>query len=523
MTHKSDAWRPTHSPWLIALAVMLATFLEVLDTSVANVALPYMAGNLSSTLDEATWVLTSYLVANAVVLPMTGWLSVRFGRKRFLLTCVAVFTLASAVCGAATSMGALVFWRVVQGAAGGALQPLSQAILMESFPPEKRGVGMAIFGLGVVVAPIIGPTLGGWITDNYSWRWIFYVNLPFGALAMLLCHSLIEDPPYLAKARAKAGGVDYVGFALMALWLATLQIVLDKGQQEDWFETPWILWFSVISGLSMLAFVLWELRVKSPLVQLRVLKNRNFASGTFMMTVLGVVLYGSVALLPLFLQSLMSYSALDSGLAISPRGVGAVMAMMLVGKMIGKLDSRVFIGCGFTGLALVCFHFAGINLDISMTDIIVPNVAMGLAMGIIFVPLTTMAMGGLHNEQMGNASGIFNLMRNLGGSIGISAVTTLISRGAQSHQAELSRNLNATSPLFQRYLHDISAYMSQLGDPVAAKQKALAVLQAMLGQQASMMAYIDNFRLLGVLCLCCLPGVALMRAGRKPAGNVPMH
>jgi len=488
---------------------------------VANVALPYMAGNLSSTLDEATWVLTSYLVANAVVLPMTGWLSVRFGRKRFLLTCVAVFTLASAVCGAATSMGALVFWRVVQGAAGGALQPLSQAILMESFPPEKRGVGMAIFGLGVVVAPIIGPTLGGWITDNYSWRWIFYLNLPFGALAMLLCQSLIEDPPYITN--AKPGPIDYVGFGFMALWLATLQIVLDKGQQEDWFETPWILWFSIVSALSMLAFIVWELRAKAPIVNLRVLANRNFASGTFMMTLLGMVLYGSVALLPLFLQSLMNYTALDSGLAISPRGLGAVMAMILVGKMIGKLDGRLFIGCGFMGLAWVCFHFAGINLEISMNDIIVPNVAMGLAMGIIFVPLTTMAMGDLPNDQMGNASGIFNLMRNLGGSIGISAVTTMVSRGAQSHQADLARNLNATSPLFQRYMHDITAFMSQLGDPVAAKLKAYAMLQALLAQQATMMAYIDNFRLLGVLCLCCLPGVALMRAGRKPPGGVPMH
>lgn len=516
-------WRPTVSPWLIALAVMLATFLEVLDTSVANVALPYMAGNLSSTLDEATWVLTSYLVANAVVLPMTGWLSVRFGRKRFLMACVALFTLASAVCGAATSMGALVFWRVVQGAAGGALQPLSQAILMESFPPEKRGVGMAIFGLGVVVAPIIGPTLGGWITDNFSWRWIFYVNLPFGALAMVLCQAFIEDPPYIAQARERMGSVDYAGFGFMALWLASLQIVLDKGQQEDWFNTPWIAWFSLVSAASFVAFVVWELRAKEPIVNLRVLGNRNFAMGTAMMTLLGMVLYGSISLLPMFLQSLMSYSALDSGLAMSPRGFGAVVAMILVGKLLGKVEPRVFIGCGFLCLGLVCFRFAGINLDISMQDIVVPNIAMGLSMGIIFVPLTTMAMGDLPNHQMGNASGIFNLMRNLGGSIGISAVTTMVSRGTQTHQAYLVEHLNATSTLFQQYLREITNYMQQFGDPVAAKLKALAVIQALLTQQASMMAYIDNFHLLGVLCLCCLPGVALLRQNRGKAGDVPMH
>ena len=523
MATQQEAWKPSANLWIIALSVMLPTIMEVLDTTMANVALPHMAGNLAASQDEATWVLTSYLVSNAIVLPLTGWLSVRLGRKRFLMACVVLFTMASAMCGAAVNMPMLILARIIQGAAGGALQPLSQSILMESAPPEKRGVAMAIFGMGVVVAPIIGPTMGGWITDNYSWRWMFFINLPIGVLALFMCQSFIEDPPYLTAARERIGSVDYIGFAIMTIWLATLQIVLDKGQQEDWFETDWIAWFSLISLVSMVAFIVWELKAKHPIVNLRVFKNANFATGTAMMTVLGMVLYATITLQPLFLQYLMGYSALDSGLALSPRGIGAIMSMVMVGKLIGKVDSRLLLGGGFVVLAAVSFHFGGINLDITPGDIAWPNVVMGLSLGFIFVPLTTTAMGGLPQEQMGNASGIFNLMRNIGGGIGISIVTTMISRGGQMHQNLLSANMNATNPRFQEYLQGLTAYMAQTVDPVQAKLKALAVLDALLGQQAGLLSYIDSFRFLGVLCLVCIPGTLILRRARKPVGSVPLH
>jgi DHA2 family multidrug resistance protein len=373
-------------------------------------------------------------VSNAIVLPMTGWLSSTFGRKRFLMVCVAGFTLASAACGAAPTMGLLVLARVLQGAAGGALQPLSQAILMESFPPAKRGMAMAAFGMGVVVAPIIGPLLGGWITDNASWRWIFFINLPFGIAALLMCQNFLEDPPYLSEAKARrAGQVDYPGFCFMVLWLATLQIVLDRGQEEDWFAALWIRWFSGVSLLSMIAFVVWELRARHPLVDLRVLRDRDFATCTAMIGVVGVVLYSAITLLPLFLQHLMGYSAFDSGVALSPRGVGAVIAMVIVGRIISKVDNRVLIGGGFLLMAYASARFAEINLQISISAIVWPSVLLGLAMAMAFVPLTTQAMSNLRNEQIGNAAGIFNLMRNIGGSIGISALITVVDRGAQAH------------------------------------------------------------------------------------------
>lgn len=517
-------WMPRANPWLIALSVMLATFLEVLDTSVANVALPHMAGNLSASTDEVTWVLTSYLVANAIVLPLTGWLAVNFGRKRFLMVCVAIFSLASAACGAAPTLGFLVLARIVQGAAGGALQPLSQAILMESFPPAKRGVAMAIFGMGVVVAPIIGPTLGGWITDNYSWRWIFYINLPIGVLALYMCRAFLEDPPYLKAAKEVAAGrVDYIGFGFMALWLATLQIILDKGQQDDWFDAMWIRWFAVVSVLSMILFIVWELRQKHPIVNLHVLKNRNFAMGTMLITLVGVVLYSTVTLLPLFLQSLMQYNALESGLALSPRGIGAVLAMIFVGRAIGKIDSRVLICCGFSLLAFTSYQFSGLTLQISIRDIVMPNVFMGFAMGLIFVPLTTLAMGGLPNEQMGNAAGIFNLMRNLGGGIGISAVTTMLSRGAQAHQTILAGHFTPSDPQVQHYMRMFNSLFAHNGAVDFGNHKTLAALYQLLLQQAGLLAYMDNFRLLASISLACIPVVFLLKRLRAKAGPIAAH
>ena len=508
-------WTPSFNPWLIAAAVMLATFMEVLDTSVANVALPHIAGHLSATTEESTWVLTSYLVSNAIILPATNWLGRYFGRKRFLIICIIIFTISSVLCGAAASLGMLIVARILQGAGGGALQPIAQAVLMESFPPEKRGSAMAVFGMGVVVAPIIGPTLGGWITDNYSWRWIFYINIPVGILAVLLANMFIEDPPYIKNQRP--GRIDSIGFGLMAIGLGTLQLVLDKGQEEDWFQSNLITFAAIFSVVTLVTFVIWELKSHEPIVDLRILKNRNFTVGTLIMTAMGVVLYGTIALLPLFLQTVMGYPALQSGLAVSPRGFGSIASMLLVGRLIGKIDGRYLIMVGFLVLGVATYMFSDINLMITSASITWPNIISGFAMGFIFVPLTTMAMGTLPNEQMGNASGVFNLMRNTGGSLGIAAMTTMLSRGGQIHQAALVQNVNPYNPAFQERIQEL------VGTGVLNSQQAIAAIYEMVAKQAMVLSYIDNFRLLAFLSFLCVPAVFLFKRVKAKKGAVAMH
>jgi MFS transporter, DHA2 family, multidrug resistance protein len=517
----SEVWKPSFNPWLIAASVMLATFMEVLDTSVANVALPHIAGSLSASTDESTWVLTSYLVSNAIILPATNWLGRYFGRRRFLIVCVGIFTLSSALCGAATSLGMLLFARVLQGAGGGALQPIAQAVLLESFPVEKRGSAMAVYGMGIVVAPIIGPTLGGWITDNYSWRWIFYINVPIGILAVLMANTFIEDPPYIRNQRP--GRIDFTGFGLMALGLAALQIVLDKGQEDDWFSSRFITWAVALAVVTLVAFVIWELRVKEPIVNLRVLANRNFAVGTALIAAMGVVLYGTVALLPLFLQTLLGYPALESGLAVSPRGIGAVCSMIIVGRLVGKIDGRYLIMFGFAVMGFSTYLLADINLEISMGSIVWPQIISGLAIGFVFVPLTVMATGTLKNEQIGNATGIFNLMRNLGGSFGIAGVATMLARGEQVHQAAIVQHLTPYDPAFQQRLKELATAFAARGNPMTASQQAYGAVYATVVGQSTLLAYIDNFRLLAFLCLLCIPAALLfkrVKAGR-PVG--PVH
>jgi DHA2 family multidrug resistance protein len=515
-------WRPSVNPWIVAASVMLATFMEVLDTSVANVALPHISGNLSATTEESTWVLTSYLVSNAIILPATNWLARYFGRKRFLIVCIIIFTAASALCGAATSLGMLIFARVMQGAGGGALQPIAQSVLLESFPPERRGQAMAVFGLGIVVAPIIGPTLGGWITDNYSWRWIFYINVPVGALAVFMAKTFVEDPPYIRAQRP--GRIDYVGFGLMALGLAALQLILDLGQQEDWFESAFILRTAVLAVAALVAFVVWELRSDEPIVNLRVLGNRNFAVGVMLITVMGVVLYGSIALLPLFLQTLMGYPATASGMAVSPRGFGSILSMLVVGRLVGRVDGRWLIMFGFAVLAYSTWMLAGLNLDIAMSNVVWPNIVSGCAMGFIFVPLTTMAMGTLPNEQLGNASGVYNLMRNTGGSIGIAAMTTMLARSAQTHQTNIAAHMTAYDPVFQQRLQQIAAALSLRGGGSGATQQALASIYGVVLRQSMLMAFIDNFRLLAFLSLICVPAALLFKRVRARGGpSVAAH
>ncbi len=511
-------WTPAFNPWLIAAAVMLATFMEVLDTSVANVALPHIAGNLSATPEEATWVLTSYLVSNAIILPAANWLGRFFGRKRFLMVCIGIFTLASAICGAAASLGMLIVARIAQGAGGGALQPIAQAVLMESFPPEKRGSAMAVFGLGVVVAPIIGPTLGGWITDNYSWRWIFYINIPIGILAVFMVKTFVQDPPYIRN--QKPGGIDYLGFGLMALALGTMQLVLDKGQEEEWFASSFIVWMTVLAIVAAVVFVVWELRSREPIVDLRVLANRNFAVGTSLMIVMGIVLYGTIAMLPLFLQTLMGYPAVESGMAVSPRGFGAIASMLIVGRLINRIRGRYLVMFGFSVLAYSIYLFSLINLQISISSIVWPNIISGFAMGFIFVPLTTMALGTLKNEQMGNASGVFNLMRNTGGSVGIAAVTTLLARGAQIHQAMMVSHITPYDPALQDRLRQVGGAVA--GNPLATQQ-AYAGIYGVVVRQATLLSYIDIFRLLSFLCLLCIPATLLFERVKKKPGTVAMH
>jgi MFS transporter, DHA2 family, multidrug resistance protein len=514
-------WKPSHNPWLIATAVMAATFMEILDTSVANVALPHIAGNLSATTEEATWVLTSYLVSNAIVLPMTGWLGRRFGRKRLLTVCIGLFTLASVLCGIAPDLGFLIVARIFQGIGGGALVPISQAVLLESFPPEKRGVAMATFGMGVIVAPILGPTLGGWITDNYSWRWIFYINLPVGIFALLMAQAFVEDPPYVKK--AKAGAVDLVGFALLAVWLGMLQVILDKGQQEDWFASLWMRWFAVISVVCFVGFLARELRTEHPLVNLQVLRNRNFAAGVLLMTVLGAVLYGTTAALPIFLQTLMGYSALQSGLTLSPRGLGAFVTTFLVGRLVGRVRNRVLITIGFSLLADSSFWMGNINLEVSMRSVILPSVLNGIAISFIFTPLTTAAMGYLRQDQMANATGIFNLMRNLGGSFGIAFVSTIIVRRAQVHQALMVGHLTPFDPVYVERLAAATKALTPQSGPVLAQAQAYGLTYNTLLSQSSLWAFVENFRMFGILCLLCLPLVLLFKRVRRGAGGPAAH
>ena len=502
-------WRPQTSPWLIAISVMLATFMEVLDTTIVTVALPHIAGSMAASTDEATWVVTSYLVSNAIVLPSTAWFARRFGRKRFLLTCIVLFTASSFLCGTATSLGFLVIARVAQGAGGGALQPLSQAILLESFPPYQRGAGMAAFAIGVIVAPVVGPTVGGWITDAYSWRWLFYINIPVGAAALLMIHRFIEDPPYLRNSRP--GHIDVFGFCLLAVGLATLQIILDKGQEADWFGAVWIRWFALTSIVASITFVFWELRTTEPIVDLRILKNRNFAIGTVLITLMGALIYSPLTLLPEFLQTLLGYPAMDSGLAQSPRGLGALLMTPIIGYLTSRVDARRLIAVGFTIAGISIFMFGNINLDVGVKNIAVPNFLQGMGMSMIFVPLATISTGALPQAQIGSGTGIYNLMRNQGGSIGISIATSLLARRSQAHQSILVAHMTPYTVRYEAWLHSFGNMLAAQSGSVQAHQQALGASYRIVREQATLLAYIDVFRWLALISLACLAAAFLLK------------
>lgn len=508
------------NPWLIAVSVMLATFMEVIDTSIASVALPHIAGSLSATIDEATWVLTSYLVANAIILPASSWFSLKFGRKRFLITCIVIFTAASFVCGASTSLAMILIARAVQGAGGGALQPLSQAILLESFPPEKRGLAMAVFALGVVVAPVLGPTLGGWLTDTYSWRWAFYINIPIGVLAIFMLSRFVTDPPYIANARA--GRIDAIGFGFLGISLACLQVVLDKGQEADWFGAVWIRWMTVIVIVTAAAFLIRELTAKSPLVDLRVFLDRNFALGCLLIALFGGVIYGVVTLLPLFYQTLLGYTAGAAGWAVSPRGIGAIAVMPIIGALTGRIDNRWLIITGFAVFGYTSIWMARLTLDIGPYSLLWPIIVSGMGTGMVFVPLATISVGTLANEQIGNASGLFNLMRNVGGGVGISLVNTMVARHTQIHRAELVQNLAPQSLTFQQTFNLIHGLMAQYAGPLFSDLRAYGLIQGTLDQQSAAYSYVDVFRYLALACFICGGIVIFMKRvkARKGAASV---
>jgi DHA2 family multidrug resistance protein len=502
---------PAVNKWLVTIAVMAGTFMEIIDTTVVNVALPHMSGSLSAGVDEATWVLTSYLVSNAIVLPITGWLSALFGRKRFLMICLAVFTGTSMLCGSAPNLESLIVFRILQGLGGGALQPISQAILLETFPVRERGMAMAIWGIGVVIAPIVGPVLGGWITDNLTWRWVFYINLPVGLLSLIMTWFFIFDPEYVRKQRA--GTIDYIGLGLLCVGLGALQIVLDKGEREDWFSSAFILRLSIVAVAALILLIYWELKHRHPVVDLKLFKERNYAAGVTIMFFFGFVLYGSIVLLPLFLQTLMGYDATWAGWALAYGGIGSLMIMPIVGRLTVVIDSRWLIGAGLLINALAVYLMSQYNTQISFFYAFFPRFIQGFGLGTTFVSLTTLTMSRVSQEKMGNATGIFNLMRNLGGSFGIATATTLLSRRAQFHQTRLVENLTPFSLPFQDWQHRMSNIFPQLGPHWQwwEGREALAGLYGEMQRQAQMLAFCDDYWFFTLLFIALLPLVLLMR------------
>jgi DHA2 family multidrug resistance protein len=495
-----EIWRPSFNPWLIAVVVAMAAFMEVLDTSIANVALPYMAGNLGASNDQSTWVLTSYLVSNAIVLPISGWMAGAIGRKRFFTLCLFLFTASSLLCGIAPSLGLLLFFRVLQGAGGGGLQPMAQAILADTFPPQQRGLAFALYGITAVTAPTIGPTLGGWITFNYSWRWIFFINLPVGLLTLFLVYRFVEDPPYLARIKAAGVKLDYIGIGLLALGVGSLQILLDKGQEDDWFGSAFITTLVVTASVCLIALVIWEWRQKAPVVDVRLFKNFNFASANLMMFTLGIMLFSSLVLMPLFLQTLAGYTAQVAGLAISAGGVCLLIEMPIMGVLTTKLQARQLIAFGWFCLASAMFYSTKqIDLTMSFNTALWLRVDQVFGMGFLFVPITLAAYIGIPPEKNNSVSGMINFVRNMGSSVGTSIVTTLLARRAQFHQQILVSHIRSGNPRLYGAVQGLSQQFVASGlDKHSAQAVAYARIYQSIQAQSSAQAYIDTFMVLAV-------------------------
>ncbi len=504
-------WKPKANPWLIAIAVMLATFMEVMDTSIASVAVPYIAGSTASTTDEAEWVLTVYLVSNAVFLVGSNYFAQRFGRKRFLMTCIVIFTVASFLCGIAPTLGFILAARIIQGAAGGALQPLSQSILLESFPAEQQGQALGLFALGVVVAPVVGPVLGGWLTVAFSWRWAFYINIPIGIGAVLLQNKVLEDPPYIKNAHP--GKLDGVGLGLLALWVAAMQYMLDKGQEQDWFGDARIRWAVGIMIVGFIVFVIYEWKKTKPLVSLRGLRDRNLALGCVLIFLLGIGLYSLTTILPVFYQDLLGYDAFKSGLAVSPRGIGSFIAALGVGGLTSKLDPRKIVAVGFALLAGSTFWLGFTTLDIGPWSLFWPIFVGGVGLALVFVPLSSVALGTLSAEEAGNGSGLYNFLRNIGGSIGISAANTISQRHSQSRRFENLHWLSGGNWIYQRTLQLRTQQLRTHSGPRVTALRALDLTSNDLSKQAQLWAYVDVFRYLMLALAICVP---LSFALKKP-------
>jgi MFS transporter, DHA2 family, multidrug resistance protein len=493
-------WKPKYNPWLIAVVVAMAAFMEVLDTSIANVALPYMAGSLGASNDQSTWVLTSYLVSNAIILPISGWLAGALGRKRFFMMCLGIFTISSLLCGIAPSLGLLLLFRVLQGAGGGGLQPIAQAILADTFPPQQRGLAFALYGITAVTAPTIGPTLGGWITFNYSWRWIFFINLPVGIITWLLVRRFVEDPPYLARIKAAGIKLDYIGIALLTLGIGALQVLLDRGQEDDWFGSRFITTLAITATVCLISLVVWEWFQKAPIIDVRMFRSFNFAGSSLMMFTLGILLFSSLVLMPQFLQTLVGYTSELAGLALSAGGLVLLFEMPVVGKLTSKFQARYLIAFGWLALSIAMWYSTQrIDLQISFSAATWLRIAQVIGLGFLFVPITLAAYVGIAPEKNNAVSGLINFMRNMGSSVGTSIVTTMIARRSQFHQMVLVNHTGPGSQNFQNSVNGLALRLAQSGANLQdAQVHAYARVYQAVQAQAATLSYIDTFMVLAV-------------------------
>jgi DHA2 family multidrug resistance protein len=518
--NRADAPSNAQHPWLAALSVLAGTFMVVLDTTVVNVSLPHIAGSLSASVEESTWALTSYLAANAIILPMTAWLAKMVGRKRLLILAVAGFTTASACCGMAPNLPMLIVFRIIQGTTGGVMQPLSQAVMLEAFPPRDRGKAMGLWSVGIIVAPILGPVLGGWLTDELSWRWVFYVNVPVGVLAIAMIRAFITDPPYIRRPQ----GIDRYGLFLLAIGIGSLQIALDKGEEEDWLASHWIGVLLAVAGVALVSLVVHELRTRQPVVDLRAFRERTFAVGVVLITAMSFVLFGSLVLLPVFLQVLLGYPAFQAGIALMPRGYASLFATPLVGLVVGRVDPRRLLALGFLSGAASLLWFSGLNLQVGYWDLFWPQFLQGLSFSLLMVPLTVVTMDRIAPHAIGDAASLFNLMRNLGGSVGIAVTETLLARLRQEQLTILGSHVSAYSPGTRLTLEGLrQAFLARGSDPATAAQQAHAALWRLVQGQAAMISYLELFRLLTLLMLLAIPLVPLLerpvhQMRRAPAG-----
>jgi MFS transporter, DHA2 family, multidrug resistance protein len=521
-------WKPKYNPWLIALTVTLATFMEVLDTSIANVSLPHIAGNLSASQVESAWVLTSYLVSNAIILPISAWLSTIIGRKRFYMSCVALFTVSSFLCGLAPSLGMLIFFRILQGIGGGGLQPSEQAILADTFAPAKRGMAFAVYAMAVVLAPAIGPTLGGYITDNYNWRWIFYINVPIGLLSLFLTNRLVEDPPFLKREQERRRGIraDYVGLGLITIAIASLQIALDKGQEADWFSSRWITSLVILAAYAFAIWIVWEWHHPNPVVDIRLFKRRNFATAMFFSFTVGIVLYGTTFMIPQFLQVQLGYPAVVAGEALAGGGFIMIIVLPFVGTMVSHVDPRKMMAFGFVSISAAMYYMSSLfSLTMDFRAAFLMRTLQMFGLAFVFVPQNVLAYVGIPREKNNQISSMNSFMRNVGGSIGIALISTSISRIAQQRRNSMVAHMTPGTPAYQNMVGGLGQTFARQGATGAdATQQAYGLLSFIIDRQATTLAYVEVISILAVVILCLVPFLLIMKRNRAAiAGDTAIH